>query len=144
MFSYAANIIERKAVRIGFIILGVAASIVFIPYALFTTAVGVSVIIDFDAADYSKFSSYAFIGIGSLYGIVSAWVRVLLSNEALRNYRLLRYSVIIGLAFGVAVSTSLAWLSASSPGFIWFWLFVALASIGGFLVAATMGAMHNA
>jgi len=136
IFKKAADIMDIKPIRVSLISFGLLYSIFFVPMSLFTLVVGIPMILDLGASDYGKYNDYFFIGLGSIAGIITAWMRMLIKKETLQNSFLLRTIIFLGLLFGIIIGIILAARSNSEPMFL---LYAVSIFLGLFLMVSTVG-----
>jgi hypothetical protein len=83
----------------------------------------------------------ATLGLGTIVGLLAAWVRVVVNNEYLRRwYRTFNFTVvglIVGIATGLIVLTTGGTINLNDP---LFWSIAFVTFVGCLLLAATIGA----
>jgi hypothetical protein len=134
-----SRILAKRPVRGALIATGALASIILIPFASSGAILGGQALLD-GYIDLGTVRA-TMLGVGGLFGVLAAWVRVLAEDRKLTDVPWLWWAVLLGLLCGNV--SAVVVLSAADHGFV-IGLFVVAIAIGVFLMGATIGARTNA
>jgi hypothetical protein len=140
VLSALAAVVDKKAVRIGLVLLGVLSTIALAPAALFAAYATVVSIVEGRGPPWWG----GIAGLGGIIGFLGAWSRVLFSSTRFRSSLLLRMSTSLALVVGVLAAGILFFSVAGGPDNPAAWLFVGLAVLGLILLGATLGTTAHA
>ena len=138
MFAQIARMHDRPAVRLALIVIGLAVTAVLLWPAIFFTTLSLQHLFDAAGRDLGW---TLMLGLGTIVGLLAAWVRVVVKNQYLqRSARAFAFTVsglVLGIAIGVVILSG--WTGTPLDDSL-FWSFLAVTLLGCFLLAATIGA----
>ena len=138
MLNHLARMHDRPSVRLALVVFGVAVTAIVLWPAIFFTSLTLQHMTDVPVRDLAWTAT---LGLGTILGLLAAWVRVVVSNEYLQRWRRTFHFTAIGLAVGIGtgITTLIAGGKTTSDDPI-FWSIVVVTLVGCFLLGATLGA----
>jgi hypothetical protein len=139
-----ASAVDRRAVRIGLVIIGVIVTVGLGPMAAFGTYAALAPLLEGQITDSSQFMASGIAGLAGVIGLVGAWCRVLLSTARFQTSPALLALTSAALGIGIAAAIAVFFVHSGGPYNLAAWSLIALAILGAILLAATLGARPNA
>ena len=138
MLSQLARIHDKPSVRLALVIFGATVTAIVLWPAIVFTSLTLQHGIDMPLRDLAWTGT---LGLGTIVGLLGAWIRVVVSNEYLRRWhRTFNFTVIgliVGIATGLVILTTGGKTTLNDP---LFWSIVFVTFVGCLLLAATIGA----
>ena len=99
MLSQLARIHDRPGVRLTLVVFGAAVTAVLLWPAIIFTTLTFHHVLEVPLRDLAWTAT---LGLGTLVGLLAAWVRVVVSNEHLRRWHRTFSFTVVGLILGIA------------------------------------------